>query len=231
MSVLNDSQVFYFRIPLNNIAFGKLPFQMTYKYAYCRYYSTSLLCQERPASNIIGVYDYLSDEPINDYSILLGKDWLFGEVLTYPPPLRGEAKWSVIGKMPIDSVNIRLPHFKFGKNDSWFYLKDGKYYLFAGVKAAKEKVNHLEHSNINAENTIKLRIIVELLKRESKSRKLEIPNEEWENIAFMVLRSEYIHRKDSDERIREFVSNLLPDMLNQSIYSEIPPEIRGTAVE
>lgn len=84
----------------------------------------------------MGVYDYFSNEPIADYSVLLNQEWLFGEVLSFNPPLRKECKWVTIGKQPIESVDIRLPHLKFGK-ESWFYLKDGVYHAFAGIKSTK----------------------------------------------------------------------------------------------
>jgi hypothetical protein len=229
MSVLNSTDLFYFRISISNVPFAELPFNISYKYAYCRFYNTSMLTEQKDIFNVVGVYNYFSIDPLDNSTVLLEKDLLFGEVLSYDPPLRREGKWVITGKQPIASQAINLPEFKVGK-DSGFYVKDGIYHIFSAVKSTKEKVSHLEWPYLYGQNSIKLRIVVELLKIESKSNGISISLNEWKDIAFKVLRNESINKKNSDIEIKDVVKSLLPDMLDQPIYSDIPPDYRGRAI-
>jgi hypothetical protein len=223
--VLKRNEVLYFRISIKDIPLKELSIDTQNKYAYCRFYNTSGITGEQPGFNVVGIYNYFTSDPLDDHTILLSNEWLFGEVLSYDPPLRKEGKWEIIGREPIDKEGIVMPYFKTGKDDTWFYIKDGIYHIFTGIKTTKDKVWHLERPYLYGVNAIKLRIVVELLKKEPG--KAGISLEEWNEIGFKVLRSDPINANDSDEELRFAVERLLPNMLEQPIYSELPQHIRG----
>ncbi|WPV65816.1 hypothetical protein [Chitinophaga sp. LS1] len=227
---LKHNNIFYFCIPLDNIPFEKLPIEITERYAYCRFYNVSSVINEPSEFNLVGVYDFLNNVPLKKIDILLTTDFLFGEVISYSPPLRGKESWKLIDSHPVNITKKELPHLKFG-NKTFFYLKEGKYFLVAGIESSYENVKHLENPNWNGDISIKLRIIVEILRRKAKAIDLHISTQEWEEIAFIVMRSEYSTKRMNDDAIKDGVSNLLPEMLKMPIYSEIPIEIRGKSLD
>lgn len=228
---LSHNDFFYFCIPLDNIPFDKLPIKISERYAYCRFYHVSSVINEPAEFNLVGVYDFLSNEPLKTIKELLTNDFLFGEVISFDPPLRGKGSWKIIEQHPINITKEDLPHLKFGNKEGGFYLKDGKYYLFAGIKSKFENIKHLEDCFFYGDNSIKLRIIIELIKRKAKELNQHISLEEWKEIASLVFGSTYSKKPVRSDIINDAVQNLLPGMLEMPIYTEIPKEIRGKVLD
>jgi hypothetical protein len=228
--ILNSNDIFYFRIPLDNIPFDALPITISERYAYCRFYHVSSVIGEPSMFQMVGVYNFLSEQPQDVITQFKGREFLFGEVITFNPPLRGPGKWALLAKEPVVPGIIELPHLTFGSSDCAFYLKDGQYISGLGIKVDYEKVKHLERNYFYSEDTIQLRIILELVRIRAKALKIEISQQEWEEIAFSVLRAGRFYRKMSDTEISFNSKRSLKEVLARPIYAEVPQKWRQRVI-
>lgn len=161
---------------------------------------------------------------------------MFGRVLSEIPQKRGVAKVSKIKEIDRDIKKEDLPHLKYSNNSdkhtgNWFYTKDGNYFIFSTIKSTYENVKHLEGISVYADNILRLRIVIELLKDKMNERQKELSLNECFEIAFKVLRSEPLTKRLSDEDILEGVSNWLPSMLDVPRFQDIPIAYRERVMD
>jgi hypothetical protein len=228
--ILNSDDIFYFRIPLDNIPFEALPITISERYAYCRFYHVSSIIGKPSAFQMVGVYDFLSELPVDNITLFKKNEYLFGEVSMFDPPLRGPGKWKLLAREPVLPGVIELPHFGFGSGTSGYYLKNGDYALFSGIKTAYENIRHLEESYYYSEDNIQLRIILELVRIRAKALQKEISQQEWEDIAFKVLRTGRFYKKMNDSDITYNAKSTVKEVLARPIYSEVPKKWRQRAI-
>jgi hypothetical protein len=155
------------------------------------------------------------------------KELMFGRILSEIPQKRGFAKVSKIKEIDCDIKKEDLPHLKYSNNGdkdtgNWFYTKDGNYLIFSTIKSEYEKVRHLEGISVYADNILRLRIVIELLKNRLNERQEELSLDDFRTIAFKVLRSDPLTKRLSNEDILEGVSNWLPSMLDVPRFEDIP---------
>jgi hypothetical protein len=228
--VLNFHDIFYFRIPLDNIPFDVLPIVINERYAYCRFYHVSSVLGTASMFRMVGVYDFLSEQPIDDITQFKEREFLFGEVSSFDPPLRGPGKWILLAKEPVLPGVIELPHLSFGSSSCAFYLKDGKYDSGYGIETDYENVKHLEDNYFYSEDTIQLRIILETVRIRAKAIQMEISQQEWEDMAFKVLRAGRFYKKMNDSDIAYNAKSTVKEVLARPIYAEVPKKWRQRAI-
>jgi hypothetical protein len=228
--ILNSDDIFYFRIPFDNIPFDALPITISERYVYCRFYHVSSVIGEPSVFQMVGVYNFLSELPLDDITLFKQNEFLFGEVAVFDPPLRGPGKWTLLAREPVLPGVIELPHLGFGDSECAFYLKDGDYAAFSGIKIAYENIKHLERNYYYSEDTIQLRIILELVRIRAKALQQKISQQEWEDVAFNVLRAGRFYKKISDEKISYYSKRTLKEVLARPIYAEVPKKWRQRAI-
>jgi len=224
--------VTYYKFPLASIPFKDLPSlqSLNYKYIYCS--SFPLIRFMGLDYHLLSVYNIFDDEAgsIND---LQDKELLFGQVVSTKLSNRGSAKCIKIGSVEKHILKEDLPYLKYNSgvdvspSGKWFYMKDGNYVVLKGIKSEYEKVKHLEGIAIYGDNIVRLRVVIELLKKKVNSGKLNLTDEEYKTIAYKVLRTDPTLLKSDEAIIREGVNNWLPSMLSTPLYSDIPTEYRG----
>lgn len=225
----------YYKLPVSNIPFNEIPSleSISYDYIYCS--SFPLIGFMGLDFYLISVYNVF-DTQIVDLSELPEKELLFGQVVSEKLPTRGKYKCLKINSVEQEISAKTLPDLKYSPENTytsqgkWFYLKEGKYVILAGIRSEFEKVNHLEGISIYGENIIRLRIVMELLKKNVKKGKLTLSIEDYKNIAYKVLRSDPVLSRADESMLKDGVNNWVPSMLSTPLYEDIPKDIRGKAV-
>ncbi|TCD05836.1 hypothetical protein EZ449_15335 [Pedobacter frigidisoli] len=215
--------VHYFKLPLGNIPFKEITSleDINYTYVYCSYFSL------KPFKGLdyylLSVYNVFEPTDIGEID---DGNLLFGRVISEEPSKRGVNKVIQVKteKRAVDEKD--LPHLKYSNSKhtdgNWFYVKDGDYFAFSGIESSFDKVAHLEGISIYGEIILRLRIVIELLKKNIKKGLAEISVKEFNEIAFNILRSEPSTKKISDEDIQYGVNNWLPSMLMMPLFEEVP---------
>jgi hypothetical protein len=193
----------------------EIPLRKGMGFAYAKYVSFFEITKIQFDANCLKVYDYIVEEPLEDASILKGKDLLFGPlIINGRPAKRGRDKVKVIGYLPEDN-DIFIPDFKDGpgipivedesKIIRWWPIhqldiknhpSDYPYKL----------IKHLEQRGLNSQPNIQRRIEMEILRKQGKNPKDII---------------------DFNDRASVMDYYL---MINVPIYSTIPKEMRGKAL-
>lgn len=216
----------YIKLPLSNIPFSEIgPLEdFSFDYIDCSY----ILLKEFNGTDkcLITVFSPVQNDDGE-------KEMMFGRVHAEVPQLRGAAKVLKIKEIAVDINKDDLPHLKYSNNGdkntgNWFYTKNGDYFIFSTIKSEYEKVKHLEGIAVYADNILRLRIVVELLKNKI-SKGLRLSHEDFKKIAFKVLRSDPLTKRLSDQDIQEGVGNWLPSMLDTPRFDEIPLSYRERA--
>ncbi|TJY63548.1 hypothetical protein FAZ19_18395 [Sphingobacterium alkalisoli] len=180
---------------------------------------------------LVDVYNVF-DNDIDNVD-LLTRELLYGGVVSYSLPTRGQLKCIKVKKFNIELSAEDLPDLKYSPRDiysnegKWFYMDKGNYHILAGIKSQYDYVKHLEGIEIYAENILRLRVVFELLKTNVDLGTTNLTTEEYLDIGFMVLKSDPTMVRFDDEMIRNSVSNWLPIILAMPLYSKIPIDIRG----
>lgn len=159
---------------------------------------------------------------------------LFGRVLSELPQTRGKSKVMKVGQAERVIEKQNLPHLKYSNNNdketgNWFYAKDGNYFIFSTFKSTYDKVSHLEGISIYADNILRLRIVIELLKERMNEQQIKLSMDDLRSIAFSVLRSDPLNSCLSDHDILDGVTNWLPAMLDVPRFEDIPVDLREKA--
>ncbi len=177
--------------------------------------------------NILSVYDsfdVLDGTQVDEFKLL------FGRVISEGLSKRGIDKIVKFNSIKRDINKDDLPHLKYSNNNeiggNWFYVKEGDYFIFSAIKSDFEKVCHLEGIGIYGDIILRLRVVIELLKRNISRGIISLSEQDFNNIGFKVLRSEPSTRKISDEDIQNGLNNWLPSMLLIPLFEEIPVAYR-----
>ncbi|RQO80219.1 hypothetical protein DBR40_00960 [Pedobacter sp. KBW01] len=110
-------------------------------------------------------------------------------------------------------------------------MKDGKYVILSGIKSELEKVRHLEGISIYGDNIIRLRLVIELLKKNVKRGLINLSEEDYKELAYKVLRTDPTLLRTDDSLIEDGVNNWLSPMLLTPLYEDILQQDRGKVKE
>ncbi|HYF66982.1 MAG TPA: hypothetical protein VD884_02550 [Ohtaekwangia sp.] len=182
--------------------------------------------------DLLSVYEAF-DNDIGNLDELKKKELLFGKVVSDKLASRGKVKCIKVGSIHKNISKKDLPHLKYNSSDinqldgSWFYMKDGKYVIFSGIKSELKKIRHLEGIAVYGDNIIRLRLVIELLKKNVKNGLLTLSEQDYKNIAYKVLKTDPTLLKSDESIIEDGVNNWLPTMLLIPLYEDILSENRG----
>lgn len=99
--------------------------------------------------------------------------------------------------------------------------------MFATTKTEYEKAKHLEDIAIYSDWLIRLRIVIELLKKNIKEGKIKLGIDEIKKIAFEVIKCEPSLLKSTESELMNGVNNWIPTMMFTPLIEDIPSEIIG----
>jgi hypothetical protein len=214
----------YIKLPLSHIPFSEIELLNDFKLKSidCSY----ILLKDFNGSDkcLISVFSPFSKDEGEE-------KMLFGRVLSEVPQIRGTAKVSKIKDVFIDIEKQDLPHLKYSNNGdkhtgNWFYTKNGDYFIFSTLRSEYEKVRHLESISVYADNILRLRIVIELLKTKVAENNIKKSFDYFKMISFKILRSDPLTKRLSDEDIWEGVANWLPSMLDMPRFNDVEPFYR-----
>jgi hypothetical protein len=227
----NNMDIHYIKLPLNTIPFSEIPSleKIDYNHVCCSYFSLkSFMGLDYCLLSVYNAFENTDVDKINESNLL------FGRVISEVPSKRGVNKVIQIKTITKNVEKDDLPHLKYSNtkqiDGNWFYVKDGNYFVLSGIKSSFANVKHLEGIAIYGEIILRLRIVIELLKENIKSKLIVLSKKQFNEIAFRVLRSEPSTKKISDEDIRYGIDNWLPSMLMVPLYNEIPNEFKERVI-
>ncbi len=155
---------------------------------------------------------------------------MFGRVLAEEPTKRGKDKIVKLEQTDLQIKKTELPHLNYSNSEeptgNWFFVQDGNYYIFSAIRSTYEKVKHLEGISVYADMTLRLRIVIELLKRNVRDEKVSLTDAQFKEIAFKVFKAEPSAKKVNDSEILQGIDNWLPSMLMTPLFEEIPENYR-----
>jgi len=129
-----------------------------------------------------------------------------------------------------------VPDLKYSANvncspeGNWFYMKEGNYMIFSSIKSEFEKVRHLEGISMYDDSIIRLRVVIELLKKKVKQGKVKLSIEDYKNVAYEVLLSDPVLARADENMLKSGVNNWVPCMLSTPLYEDVPKNIRGKVI-
>jgi hypothetical protein len=183
------------------------------KYACCKIFDFTHLSKFH--GQLVQVYDYFSDNEIEEFEKLEECEWLFGHKSVHKwPNLRKDTNWKFLGSLYKEEDNV-IPDFKevqaftnISQSESAF----GPWYpihnlITRGNYCDYEKVHHLELINLT---TLSLGITWRTGMEYCRINSLEI--------------------KDFYNLTDESIEKTYYQMINVPIYKTIPKEIRGKAI-
>jgi hypothetical protein len=228
-----ETEIRYYQLPIINIPFAKIASLENIEHS-------TIICSEfsLPDSDgkcLISVYDTFDLQPelFNAEKV----NMFFGTILSESLPKRGKDKCTLISKT-IKNIKIEdYPHLRYtskvrdSPDGNWFYTKNGDYYIFKAIETEFEKAKHLESISIYGDWVIRLRIVIELLKKNIKEGKINMSIDQIKGIAFDVLKSEPSLGRLNDEEIMNGVNNWVPSMMFTPLIEDIPVNIRGKVKE
>lgn len=225
----------YYKLPVSNIPFKQIPSLESVSYSY-------VYCSSFPLKEFMGIdYELISiyntfDTEVEENDERNLNELLFGEVVSEKLPVRGKYKCLELSSEERDISALELPDLKYSpdnnysSNGRWFYMKEGKYVILSGIKSEYEKVKHLEGINVYGEHLIRLRIVLELLKKNVKNEKLKLSLDDYKTIAFRVLKADPVLIKANEDIIWDGVNNWVPSMILTPLYDDVPENLKGRAI-
>jgi hypothetical protein len=225
----------YYKLPLSNIPFQQIPTLelMSCEFIYCS--SFPLMGFMGVDFHLMSVYDTYDDQ-VFDFHELKERELLFGKVISGKLSTRGPSKCLKIGSVEVDVIATMLPDLKYSANvncsshGNWFFMREGKYMLFSSIKSEFESVRHLEGVSVYGDSIIRLRVVIELLKKNVKQGKVELSIEDFKNVAYTVLKSDPALGRADEDMLKSGVDIWVPGMLSTPLYEEVPNNIRGKAI-
>lgn len=221
---LKDSGVeYYFAIPLLNKRSISSEFAENLQFAFCSIYYPKDLLSKNQLIYTIKVFDHFSNEitPVDELS---GKLLLFGESRFLPMiPTIGEMSWQLIGGISVQRKLLDFPDLKecslnlkdHPENRIWWTLPScginpGEYHT---QKYTYSDVMRLEWSEDLGELTLKMRIYIYLLKKESLKANVKHPIKWWQQQIKKILSLEPCAARLSEAELKDLVENYLMDYL------------------
>jgi hypothetical protein len=181
------------------------------------------------------VYDAF-DEDIKSADELLSKELLFGSVVCGKVSTRGKNKCIQVDSFESTITKEDLPHLNYSSNainplqGNWFYMKEGQYFVLNGISLEYHQVKHLEGIAIYGDEILRLRLVIELLKRKVDEGILALTVEDYKDIAYRVLKADPTFARTKNDMLRDGISNWVQSMLLTPLYRNIPKAIRGKAI-
>lgn len=223
----------YYKIPLEFVPFNEIPSleKIDIKFAYCSY--LSLAETMNMELNLVSVYNVFSDNESVDN--LKRTELLFGEIVAEKPLSRGKAKFKLLDSFDEEKNEDSFPQMKYSNLDhthiddssgNWFYIDKGKYFIIRGIRSEYEKVRHLEGISMHTDAVVRLKIIIELLKKNVKNSLIDLTVNDYYQIAFKILKADPV-LKAKDETLESIVNTWMPMMLSVPLYEDIPVALRG----
>jgi hypothetical protein len=225
-----NSNIKKYFLPLNNIPFQNIKSLENFDYQFieCKEIRIDDLFIEGAA--IITVYNSFHRDS-NDH-LTKNSKILFGPLLSQHLSTRGKLKCILKEKLEENVKIDDLPHLKFKTGSGNYFVTDsGKYAGMYGKKTELEKVIHLEGIHIYADWLLKLRVVIELLKKNVKTGLINLTTTEYKEIAHLVLRHEPSLSKCSDDVFEDAVNNWIPSMLEMPLIEDIPEKYIGKIME
>jgi len=169
---------------------------------------------------------------------LLNKSpYLFGQVVSYGDIGNTKAKLKLIGSDEIDLKIQDYPDMKFTNSHlppdddpscNWFYLSKGKYIAMHAQKSEFTKVKHLEDITFRTSIYLRLRIVVELLKRNIKKGVVKLTEADFIEIAVLVLLADPNFRTKDRNTVAQQIAQLdIRDMLFTPLWEDISANLKG----
>ena len=84
---------------------------------------------------------------------------------------------------------------------------------------------------IYGHNIARLRIVIELLKKNVKKGLVKLSEQDYKDIAYKVLRTDPTLSKSEENIIMDGVNNWVPSMLLPPLYEDILPKNRGRIIK
>ena len=222
----------YYKLPIGSIPFHEIPSleKLNLEYVYCSSFSLmQFMGLDFQLASVFNAFDN-AIMTIDDFKT---KELLFGQVVSDKFSMRGKSKCIKLGTHAGIISATDLPNLKYSPRNlnsnegNWFYMSDGKYLILSGIKSEYEKVKHLEGIALYGDNIIRLRIVIEMLKKNVKSGLLKLSESDYKNIAYKVLRTDPTLLKTDEDLIWDGVNNWVPSMLSIPLYEDIPMDKRG----
>jgi hypothetical protein len=229
---MKDIVTTYYKLPIGSIPFHEIP---SLENVVCEH----VYCSSFPLIDFMGLDFYLISifntfgNDVMNIDEIQNKDLLFGQVVSDKLSTRGKAKCVKVGTATNVISKADLPDLKYSssttnpKTGNWYYMKEGKYVIFSGIKSEYEKVKHLEGIALYGDNIIRLRIVAELLKKNEKDGLIELSESDYKNVAYKVLRTDPTLLKADESTLWDGVNSWIPSMLSIPLYEDIPKTKRG----
>jgi hypothetical protein len=221
---MNKCTITYYKLPLHSIPFEEIPSleNKDYKYVFCN--SMSL-------QPFMGIDLYLTtiynafDNAVKDIAELDGTQLLFGKIICDKISTRGKEKAIKLGAVDKLVSQQDLPDLRVVSKP--FYMTQGNYFLFKAIESEYSKVNHLETNILQGDSIIRLRVVIELLKQNTRLGLLHLDIKQFKDIAFKVLRSDSVLEKTEDSDLTSYINSTVPEILAIPLFQEIPEQFRG----
>ena len=184
----------------------RIPLPKNRGFAYGKYVHLNEITGNTYDSHIFKVYDFISQDPINDIDLIVKNDLLYSPfLLAGKPRIRGLG-WKIIGN-EIGVKDKFFPDFKQLRGNRWIAVKPYE----EGIKSAIndidfKRIEHLETSTLRCGPEIPIRILMELFRREGKDIEKEF---------------------DFEGEDKEILDIIYERIKVTPIYSKIPEKYRG----
>lgn len=231
MDIIEESvnKILIVEIPLNGIKNIQSFLGLDIKYIYGRFYNLSKLFPSLATPYIIQIYNTFEGSADN----LENLDFLFGDILIYRPPLRGAGKWKILNHIPLYENDFVTPDFKLLSNYKLLHGKDSKNYYLRNFSKYEEtsydKIKHLEVGYLYPIDLMKYRTFIEIFKLKYESKRIK--QEEWLEISHNVASNMDFFTNIDVKELNWQLTEHINHYTNELIYSKIPKEIRGKAIE
>jgi len=194
----------------------EIPLPFDFGFAYGKYLDVSMIMGHKFDGHHFKVFNLISQEPIKSIDDLKNCDLLFGQIiLVGKPNIRGKNKrWKAVGK-ELNELDLVVPDFKSAlvfpyivedeskiDGDRWDICRRDK-----SIKATYNQLSHLEQPTLYAQENVEIRIVMEILRQRGDNPLKYYPDAE------------------------DYIVRTYWKMINVPIYSTIPKEIRGRAIE
>ena len=193
-----------------------IPLEHSLGYVYAKIVNISELINKKLTVNeLIYVYNYIVENPADtDLVQILNKELLVGPlfVLDLNPVVR-KNKWKLVGHINPVNEELIVPDFKEAwpllvmyedEATEWKYIRDLD--VNGRIKSTWEKVKHLELFRYNSNDLIARRLTMEHLRQTGKRIEDYYELKEWKDIS------------------------VYKNVIHTPIYSTIPKELRGRAI-
>jgi hypothetical protein len=173
--------------------------------------------KEKPTYNeLIRVFNYITENPKeDDVKVLHDKDLLVGPLIVLDlPPVVKNGKWQVVGYIEPGEEELVIPDFKEAwpplimyedEANEWRYIRNLD--VNGRIRSTWEKVKHLELFNFKSNDLISRRLTMEYLRQTGKNIEDYYELKEWKDLS------------------------VYKNVLHTPVYSSIPKEIRGKAID